>query len=59
MLSCAEVLHLRKVIEVTADPLISHVSRRQEQVPSLRTKHKGTGSFYGPCAHDAFVYVPK
>jgi hypothetical protein len=55
MLSCAEVLHVRKAIAVTAHPLISHVSRWQEEVPSLRTEHKGIASSYGPCAHDAFA----
>jgi hypothetical protein len=39
--------------------LISHVSNRQEQVPKLRTDHKGTVSSYGLCANDAFTKVAR
>jgi hypothetical protein len=59
MLSCVEVSHLRRIINVNAEPLNSHVRDRQEQVPSLRTDHKGIVSSYGLCANDAFACTSK
>ena len=56
MMPCVEVPRSRTRV-MKADLLTSHMSNRQEEVPSLRTDHKGIVGACVPCAKVASAYL--